>query len=103
MIYVRFTRETIKVEDKEYYKDEVLVVLYNNSITVGLGMLHHDPTDTMTLETAQVLIQKQSYFDYLGGRVLKLNFDNEVLDTWLYNRDNGEGVAEKLISQLKSV
>jgi hypothetical protein len=42
------------------------------------------------------------YFDYLHGKCLKVNLAGDVLDTALYNRDNGEGRAEDAIASLKS-
>ena len=43
------------------------------------------------------------YFDYLYGRVMKIHLAGDELDTWGYNRDNGDGAAERIISQLKPV
>ena len=55
----------------------------------------------MTVEEAQKIIDKASgdtYFDYLNGRVMKIDVASEPLDTRLYNRDNGFGAAEAALA-----
>ena len=47
------------------------------------------------------LLKEQSYFDYLYGRVLKVWIKGDELDSRLYNRDNGEGAAERAINTLR--
>lgn len=81
-------------------KAKALAALYNNSKPLGLGMLHytHEP---MTEEEASSLLKERTYFDYLKGRVMKIDLSGDELDTRLYNRDNGEGAAERAISSIK--
>jgi len=81
-------------------KAEVLAALYNKSRP--LGFLHYDPTP-MTKEEANILLKEQEYitydgrksiyFDYLNGRVMKVDLSGNELDPYLYDRDNGEGAA----------
>ena len=74
-------------------KAEVLAALYNNSKPQGLGFLHHT-TGCMKIEEAQAFLDSgQSYFDYLQGRVMKIDLSGDYLETWLYDRDNGQGAA----------
>lgn len=82
-------------------KAEVLAILYNNAKPQGLGFLHYDPKD-MTVEEARKALQTETYFDYPGGRVMKVDLSEDTFDPYLYNRDNGEGLAEKLIEELRS-
>lgn len=82
-------------------KAEVLAILYNNAKPQGLGFLHYDPKD-MTVEEARKALQTETYFDYHGGRVMKVDLSEDTFDPYLYNRDNGEGLAEKLIEELRS-
>lgn len=37
------------------------------------------------------------YFDYLQGRVMKVDLAGDELDPRLYDRDNGEGAARRAI------
>lgn len=96
------------VSIKGLTKASVLAALYNRSVPLGLGQLHSD-TVTMSEKEAETLLVHSSdqYFDYLKGRVMKLDFnidvETEELYVGLYNRDIGEGVAEHLISQLRLV
>lgn len=48
---------------------------------------------------AKNLLKKQTYFDYLKGRVMKIDLSKNELDPWLYDRDNGAGKAEKVLRE----
>ena len=78
-------------------KAKVLAALYNKSRPLGMGFLHYNPA-TMTRDEAAELLKEQSYFDYLMGRVMKVDLSKDTLDPWLYDRDNGEGAAEAAIA-----
>jgi hypothetical protein len=81
-------------------KAKVLAALYNNSKPQGRGFLHAD-SQLMTEEEAQKLLDSdQTSFEYLKGRVMKVDLSGDELDTWLYNRDNGENAAETALSGL---
>ena len=82
-------------------KAQVLMGLYNASKPQGLGFLHYDPKE-MTLEEAESLLEKTSYFDYLKGRVMKVNLGEDSFDEWGYDRDNGAGAAERVLGCLRS-
>lgn len=81
---------------------EVLVALFNASKTQGIAALFYTPDD-MTVETSRELISKSTYFDYVFGRVMKLEITSESteIDTYLYDRDNGDGAAFDAINELK--
>lgn len=83
-------------------KAEVLKGLYDNSKPQGLGFLNYNPED-MSIEEAERLLKEQTYFDYLNGRVMKvdLSSDNEF-EECLYDRDNGVGSAKRVIDKLRS-
>jgi hypothetical protein len=57
----------------------------------------------MSVEEARKLLEETQVFDYLQGRVLKINLSGTILNTWLYNRDNGDNAAETVISQCKNI
>jgi hypothetical protein len=81
-------------------KAKVLAVLYNNSQPLGMGMLHFTPED-MTEEQAQSLLDDgQTYFDYLKGRVMKVDLSKDDFTPRLYDRDNGEGAASRAIDKI---
>ena len=77
-------------------KAAVLAALYNASKPQGMGFLHYEP-GPMTVEEARELLLEQTYFDYLKGRVMKVDLKGNELDTWGYDRDNGPGTAENAI------
>ena len=76
---------------------QALAVLYNASRPQGMGFLQYQP-EPMTTEQAEELLGRTKYFDYLQGRVMKLSFkDPAKIETWLYDRDNGQGAAQRAI------
>lgn len=80
-------------------KAKILAALYNNSKPLGMGFLHYEAAP-MTEEQAEAILKESTDFDYLKGRVMKVNLSGDELQTWLYNRDNGEGAAERAIEAL---
>lgn len=83
----------------KYDKAEVLAILYNHSKPQGMGFLQAD-SNQMTKEEAQKLLDGYKYFDYLKGRIMKVDLSGNELDPALYDRDNGQGAAERAISFL---
>lgn len=66
-----------------------------------------DPTGAVSMRTdeAQQIIEDRGdnlYFDYLRGRVLKVDLSGDTFDTFLFNRDLGEGAAEAIIADLRA-
>ena len=81
---------------------EVLATLYNASKVQGRGIFQADGK-LMTTEDAEWILKENegdTYFDYLKGKVMKIDVGQEELNTRLYNRDNGEGAAERALSKL---
>jgi len=45
---------------------------------------------------------EDKYFDYLNGKVMKLSLkSDDEFDEWGYDRDNGQGSAQRAISELR--
>lgn len=76
-------------------KSEVFMVLYNRAMPQGMGYRQYTPKQ-MTLDEAQAFLKAYPglYFDYVKGRVMKVNLAGDDVDTILYNRDNGRDAAE---------
>ena len=85
-----------KINLQDLDKAVVLAALFNASKPQGMGFLHYDPTP-MSVEEAREELKDCAYFDYLQGRVMKIDLSGDTLDPWLYDRDNGDGAAEKAI------
>jgi hypothetical protein len=84
------------VELTEEQRPAALAALYNASKPLGMGILHYTPEEMTEAEAAE-LLKETSYFDYLKGRVMKLNFKYEPLDLRLYDRDNGAGAGHRAL------
>ncbi len=81
-------------------KASVLAALYNASKPLGMGFMSYDP-EAMQPDEAAELLKQGTYFDYLKGRVMKLDLRGSLLDPGLYDRDNGEGAAERAIEAMR--
>lgn len=84
----------------KYDKAEILAALFNVAKPLGLGVFHFRPAP-MTKEIAKEILKGGSDFDYIQGRVMKINLSGNELDTRLYNRDNGKDAAETIIATLE--
>lgn len=78
----------------------MLAALYNGAKPQGLGFLNYDPTP-MNIEEARALLERTQSFDYLKGRVMKVDLSGDQLDPRSYDRDNGENSAKILIDSLR--
>ena len=87
------------IDLKQYDKAEVLAALYNHSKPQGMGVLHYDSAN-MTKKEAQECLKEYQDFDYLKGRIMKVDLSGDELDPCLYDRDNGEGAAERAIATI---
>lgn len=81
-------------------KAEVLAALYNNSKQQGMGCLNARGRSDLTKREAAELLTQRACFDYLHGRVMKIDLAGDALDTWGYDRDNGQGAAERALAPL---
>jgi hypothetical protein len=96
-------------------KAALLAALYNHSRPMGMGIMQARRGD-MTIEEARQQIDigddskrmfgsragRDLYFDYVWGRPLKIDISGDELRTALYNRDNGQGAAERIVEKLRS-
>ena len=81
-------------------KAKVLKALYDGSHVQGLGFLH--AVNSFTEEDARELLKTHTYFDYLYGKVMKVNLSSDVeFEEMLYDRDNYQGKARNIIDGLR--
>lgn len=88
------------VNIKDLDKAKVLLELYNNSQQQGLGVFA--PKVDLSLEDCRKLLESQTDFDYLHGKVMKVDLSSdEEFDEWLYDRDNGDGKAQEVVNAIR--
>jgi hypothetical protein len=90
---------TISISINNLSKSSVLAALYNNAKSHGMGFLQYKK-DSMSAEDASQLLQITHDFDYIRGRVLKVDLSGDSFSPRLYNRDNGPNAAENAIAHL---
>jgi len=95
-------------------KAELFAALYNHAKPLGMGFMQYDPSP-LTKEAAQKLMEagddssrmfpgfakKGLYFDYVKGRPMKIDLSGDEMETHLYNRDQGDNAAEKIVARLR--
>ena len=82
-------------------KAEVLKALYDNSHVQGMGFIQAVPEGVVTVEHCERLLKLDTYFDYLYGRIMKVDLSCDTFNERLYDRDCGEGAAWSEINQLR--
>lgn len=104
-------------------KAAVLAALFNASRQQGMGFLSLEGANPMTVEDAQAEIDQalkrfddfatqydkpaghyheQAYdYDYLRGRVMKVNISKDEFSERLFDRDNGPGAAARAIDAIR--
>ncbi|MGW0780398.1 hypothetical protein [Streptomyces sp. NPDC002913] len=83
----------------------VLAALYNASQQQGLGFLNPHGRQPMTVKDAATALANtpHRFFDYLNGRVLKVDLNGTRIDLGLYDRDNGDGAGAAAIAALRRI
>ena len=89
----------IGIDIKGLDKVEVVKALHAASRPLGMGFLHEgSPLPDLRAQ----IDAGDTYFDYLCGRVMKVEVGNDELDPRLYDRDNGDGAAGRVIDSLRA-
>jgi hypothetical protein len=81
----------------------VLKALYDNAQPLGMGGLHFRPGSMSEDEANRIVASSEGrlYFDYVGGRPLKVDLAGDQFDPRLYDRDQGDGAAARAIAALR--
>jgi hypothetical protein len=97
------------IDIKGLDKAEVLLALWNSSRMQGMSFLGYN--HEMTLKYAQECVEQarqtgidgeeKIYFDYLNGKVMKIDLAPDEIDPRLYDLDNGDGAAQTAIDNLR--
>ncbi len=82
---------------------QLLAGLFNAALPgQSLARLIGNVHDEMTATEAQELLDAgKTYVDYLKGRVIKCDVTEAHIRPHLYDRDNGEGAAARVVSNLR--
>ena len=83
-------------------KARVLKALYEHSHAQGLGAFQAVHMGVPTLEYFTGLLEQGTYFDYVGGRELTVDLSGDEFDERLYDRDCGEGAAQRAVDSVRA-
>ena len=96
------SEEKKMVDIKGLDKARVLKALYDHSHVQGLGFMHAAEEGTVTVESCAKLLEKYTQYDYLHGWVLKVDLSGDEFDERLYDRDCGEGAAQRAVDSVRA-
>jgi hypothetical protein len=82
-------------------KQFVFAALYNRARPLGLGFLEFVPGDITPEEAGKIMGERILYFDYVKGRVMKVDLTKDDFCPYLYDRDNGEGAAAEAVASAR--
>lgn len=80
-------------------KAELLVELYNNALLFGFDIEMN--IVKLTYDDAFKLLEENSRFDQLYGKILKIDLSGDEFDERGYDRDNGAGKAQSVVVKLR--
>ena len=81
----------------------LLQCLYCRARVQGLGILHSTSGPLTADEIEEYLADMPQYFDYLKGRVMKVEINGKELSPMLYDRDNGPGEAARAVEDARKI
>ena len=81
-------------------KAELLVALYHGTHPLGMGVLHDNPEFGIDDAKAALASEPSGRLDYVSGRPIKVNISGNSFDPALYDRDAGEGAAQRIVDML---
>lgn len=90
-----------KIDVSDLAPRDLLQGLYLASRPQGMGFLHAKDGPLPDDELEQLTAELPQYFNYLHGRVMKVEINGEVLDPRLYDRDNGLGAAQSVVDAVR--
>lgn len=82
-------------------KAVVLTALYNAAKPLFMGFMKFDPTPMSMKEARELLNGGHTDFDYLKGRVIKIDLSTDQLKIDFYDKDNGQNAAQQVIDSLR--
>lgn len=96
----------VKVNIKGIDKIKLLKILWQNQKVTGINASIFQLTEEiinikMMFNTYKANYAVQSYIDYFEGKAIKTDISKDIADSFLYDRDAGEGVFQKCVDKLR--
>ena len=88
------------VDIKGLEKHDVFEALYRATHQQGMGIFNPDNLSRKELDCIYDN-SKSKYFDYVSGRVMKVDLSGDEFEERLFDRDNYPGAAQDAIDRLR--
>ena len=84
-------------------KNKLLAALFNASQQQGMGFMDATGASEMSEDEASTILDGHGdgRFDYLRGRVMKIDISGDEANPALYDRDNGAGACAAAIDSIR--
>ena len=83
--------------------DNLKLTLFYALINQSLGGTRFPTYDATLSQHSEILESiKRGYIDRFNGRVFKSDISEDIFYPRLYNRDNGEGQAERIVQNIRT-
>lgn len=84
-------------------RDELLEALWREAKTAGFFDVFPVPPPAWDLHRAKAELKGKTFVDYCLGRSIKTDVytKENLIDGWLYDRDNGQGAFARVVKKLK--
>ena len=76
--------------------------LFEHPLAIEVGRKERQLAPTQVV-AGELFIHKPRMLDYVRGRVMKCTINGKELDTWGYDRDNGEGAAAEAVAAAREL
>jgi len=102
IIITTVIRNNMSINIKDLDRDRLLEELWNRSKPALFYTSTGLPAPVFNLEKYKREISEDGYIDYFCGRLIKTNLSGDIVDPYLYDRDNGEGAFQSVVDKLKN-
>ena len=82
-------------------KAQVLKALWENSKAQGMSFLALPQSNSITVYECAAALSRNLSINYFAGKVIKTDFSGDSFDAWDYDRDNGEGAAQRAVDSIR--
>ena len=82
-------------------KEVLLESLWNNSKPIPFYRKYKVSPPNFDINKAMKQVKEDGFADFILGRLIKINIQNNIVNPELYNENNGPGKLQHIIKNLK--
>lgn len=94
---------SVKVDVSGIDKVHLLRALWANSQVAAWCQVHDVYEDFDECAAKKQFAESDGSFGYFCGRVIKCNLTGDSVNPWGYDRDNGQGAFQKVVTEIREI